>query len=97
MIWKYFEEEIKESDITIDLDKKGLLKVLIIFQVMKKKDAILFELVLQEEKIEDITDNLFKEMELLKIEVSFYHSFFGFDMTEICKFYDKIKKDSNII
>ena len=64
---------------------------------MNKKDIILFELILQEEKTEDITDNLCKEIELLEKEDSFYHSFFGFDMTEIWKFYDKMKKDINII
>ena len=68
---------------------------------MKKKDAINFILIPQEMKIEDITKNLcekVKEIDCLKKEVdSLYELMLGVKKTDINKFYEQMKKDSEII
>ena len=56
---------------------------------MKRKETIL---ILQEAKIEDITNNLCKEIELFKKKFHFIIHFFCFYKTEIEKLYDKMIK-----
>ena len=95
-----FFEELDESDISINSEKNHVV-ISIKCNVMKKKDEIKFVLLAQEIKIEDITKNLcekVKEIDCLKKELDiFYELFLGVKRTEIDKFYEQIKKDSEII
>lgn len=95
-----FFGELDESDISINSENNNVI-VSIKCSIMKKKDEINFVLLPQEMKIEDITKNLcekVKEIDCLKKEVdTLYGLMLGVKKSEINKFYEQLKKESEII
>ena len=95
-----FFGELDESDISINSENNNII-VSIKCCVMKKNVDINFVLSPQEIKIEDITKNLcqkVKEIDCLKKEVDIlYELMLGVKKSEINKFYEQMKKESEII
>lgn len=95
-----FFGELDESDISINYKNNNVV-VSIKCCVMKKMVEINFVLLPQEIKIEDITKNLcqkVKEIDCLKKEIDIlYELLLGVKKSEINKFYEQMKKESEII
>ncbi len=98
-IFKFFTE-IENKDMSLKLENNNII-VNLKYKIMRTEQNIEFILLRQEVKIEDIARNLcqkVKEIDYLKKEIdNIYDLFLGFKNSEINKYYEEMKKNSDIL
>ena len=99
-IFLFFKNEIEEKDMFLKIDDNNII-ISLKYKIMKTEQNIVFTLIRQEVKIEDISRNLcqkVKEIDALRKEIdNLCELFLGFNKEDINKYYEIMKKNSDIL
>ena len=94
-IFLFFKNEIEEKDMFLKIDDNNII-ISLKCKIMKTEQNIVFTLIRQEVKIEDISRNLcqkVKEIDALRKEIdNLCELFLGFNNEDINKYYEIMKK-----
>ena len=92
-IFLFFKNEIEEKDMFLKIDDNNII-ISLKCKIMKTEQNIVFTLIRQEVKIEDISRNLCQKVKEID---NLCELFLGFNKEDINKYYEIMQKNSNIL